>query len=75
MIESAIRNVNLPMALDRPPPATLFSVTCGNNDCPSSQRLIPGKLSCQAGDMGEWLPAATVSIEDAGSGNIMAWFL
>ena len=66
MIESAIRNVSLPMALDRPPPATtVFSDMRGTTiavlPTPDARESYPVRLR----NMGEWLPAATVGIEDA----------
>ena len=66
MIESAIRSASLPMALDRPPPATtVFSDMRGTTiavlPTPDARESYPVTLR----DMGEWLPAATVGIEDA----------
>ena len=66
MIESSIHSVSLPMALDRPPPATtvftdMRGIAIAVLPKPDARESYPVRLR----DMGEWLPAATVGIEDA----------
>ncbi|HEY5768911.1 MAG TPA: transglycosylase domain-containing protein [Terrimicrobium sp.] len=65
-IESLIRSVSLPAALDRPPPATtvftdMRGATIAVLPTPDARESFPVRLR----DMGEWLPAVTVGIEDA----------
>ena len=66
IIEDSIRSASLPMTLDRPPPATprvtdLPGRTIAVLPTPLARESYPLKLR----DMGEWLPAVTVGIEDA----------
>ena len=66
IIEISIRSASLPMTLDRLPPATpivtdLRGRTIAVLPTPLARESYPAKLR----DMGEWLPAATVAIEDA----------
>jgi penicillin-binding protein 1C len=66
LIESSIRNVDLPASLDQPPPATPLVTDLRGRAIailpnPFARESYPVKLR----DMGEWLPVVTVGIEDA----------
>ena len=65
LIEGSIRSAGLPVALNRAPPATPIVTDLRG----STIAVLPTSLAREAypinlKDMGEWLPAATVGIED-----------
>jgi penicillin-binding protein 1C len=66
IIESSIRSASLPLALDRPPPATpFFTDIRGRTIAVVPTTVARESYPVRLRDMGEWLPAATVGIEDA----------
>ena len=66
IIEGSIRNASLPTALDRPPPATpIFTDIRGRTIAVLPTSVAREAYPVSLKDMGQWLPAATVGIEDA----------
>ncbi|HEY5706631.1 MAG TPA: transglycosylase domain-containing protein [Terrimicrobiaceae bacterium] len=66
LVELLIRSANLPLALDQPPPAT--PALTDFRDRPIAVLRTPLARECyplKIDDMGEWLPAVSVGIEDA----------
>jgi penicillin-binding protein 1C len=66
LIESSIRSVSLPLALDCPPPATpIVTDFRGRTIAVLATAIARESYPVKLREMGEWLPAVTVGIEDA----------